>query len=162
VLVETTVPSVPGRRCRIVYRNGAPVDAARVEALCAKVGWPQRPRAKLEAALRNSFLVASLHLQVIDEEGASASTPQTETLVGLARATSDHAFNATIWDVIVDPEYQGQGLGRALVEQVVRALLRREIGNVTLFADARVVEFYRQMGFECDPEGIKGMFWYPR
>jgi aralkylamine N-acetyltransferase len=167
VLVETEVPSVPGRRCRIVYRcNGAPVDAARVEALCAKVGWPQRPRAKLEAALRNSFLVASLHVQVLDEDGGErpggSGGAASETLVGLARATSDHAFNATIWDVIVDPDYQGQGLGRALVEQVVRALLRREIGNVTLFADARVVEFYRQMGFECDPEGIKGMFWYPR
>jgi GNAT superfamily N-acetyltransferase len=170
VLVETEVPSVPGRRCRIVYRcNGAaPIDAARVEALCAKVGWPQRPRAKLEAALRNSFLVASLHLQVIDggdgggAPGPAAAAAAEETLVGLARATSDHAFNATIWDVIVDPDYQGQGLGRALVEQVVRALLRREIGNVTLFADAKVVEFYRQMGFECDPEGIKGMFWYPR
>lgn len=27
-------------------------------------------------------------------------------LIGLARATSDHAFNATIWDVLVDPIYQ--------------------------------------------------------
>lgn len=27
-------------------------------------------------------------------------------LIGMARATSDHAFNATIWDVLVDPEYQ--------------------------------------------------------
>lgn len=44
-----------------------------------------------------------------------------ETLIGLARATSDHAFNATIWDVLVDPEYQGQGLGKALVEQMVGA-----------------------------------------
>ncbi len=26
----------------------------------------------------------------------------------------------------------------------------------------QVVEFYRQMGFEADPEGIKGMFWYPK
>jgi ribosomal protein S18 acetylase RimI-like enzyme len=43
-----------------------------------------------------------------------------EQLIGLARATSDHAFNATIWDVLVDPEYQGQGLGKALVEQMVR------------------------------------------
>lgn len=25
-----------------------------------------------------------------------------------------------------------------------------------------VVEFYRNLGFEADPEGIKGMFWYPR
>lgn len=27
-------------------------------------------------------------------------------LIGMARATSDHAFNATIWDVLVDPLYQ--------------------------------------------------------
>lgn len=27
-------------------------------------------------------------------------------LIGMARATSDHAFNATIWDVLVDPSYQ--------------------------------------------------------
>jgi hypothetical protein len=32
---------------------------------------------------------------------------------------------------------QGQGLGKALVEQMVRALLRRDIGNITLFADAQ-------------------------
>lgn len=57
---------------------------------------------------------------------------------GLARATSDHAFNATIWDVLVDPAYQGQGLGKALVEQMVRSLLRRNIDNITLFADAQV------------------------
>lgn len=56
---------------------------------------------------------------------------------GLARATSDHAFNATIWDVLVDPEYQGQGLGKALVEHMVRSLLRRDIGNITLFADSQ-------------------------
>ena len=27
-------------------------------------------------------------------------------LIGMARATSDHAFNATIWDVLIDPLYQ--------------------------------------------------------
>lgn len=27
-------------------------------------------------------------------------------LIGMARATSDHAFNATIWDVLVDPSHQ--------------------------------------------------------
>ncbi|KAL2644855.1 hypothetical protein R1flu_012442 [Riccia fluitans] len=57
---------------------------------------------------------------------------------------------------------KGQGLGKALVEQMVRALLRRDIGNITLFADAQVVDFYRGLGFQTDPDGIKGMFWYPR
>ena len=59
-------------------------------------------------------------------------------------------------------DVQGQGLGKALVEQMVRALLRRDIGNITLFADANVVKFYHHLGFEADPEGIKGMFFYPR
>ena len=31
---------------------------------------------------------------------------------------------------------QGQGLGKALVEHMVRTLLQRDIGNITLFADA--------------------------
>ena len=45
---------------------------------------------------------------------------------------------------------------------MVRALLRREIGNITLFADGHVVPFYKTLGFEADPDGIKGMFWYSK
>lgn len=55
-----------------------------------------------------------------------------------------------------------QGLGKALVENLVRSLLRLDISNITLFADAKVTDFYKQMGFQADPEGIKGMFWYPK
>lgn len=40
--------------------------------------------------------------------------------------------------------FQGQGLGKALVEQLIRALLQRDIGNITLFADSKgiVIENY--------------------
>lgn len=37
--------------------------------------------------------------------------------------------------------------------------MRFSLCSVTLIA---VVEFYRNLGFEADPEGIKGMFWYPK
>jgi ribosomal protein S18 acetylase RimI-like enzyme len=108
-------------------------------------------------------MVSTLHLQISKSSSdaassngsSSGSSSQQEKLIGLARATSDHAFNATIWDVLVDPEFQGQGLGKALVEHMVRSLLRRDITNITLFADAKVVDFYKQLGFESDPEGIK-------
>ena len=43
--------------------------------------------------------------------GSSSSSSSSEQLIGCARATSDHVFNATIWDVLVDPEYQGQVSG---------------------------------------------------
>lgn len=67
VLLETQRPD--GSAARILYRSGAPVVAAELEALCVKVGWPARPVAKVEAALQNSFLVASLHLQVCSPDG---------------------------------------------------------------------------------------------
>ena len=177
VLVETTRPD--GTTARIVYSTTAPVDVYELEKLCDDVGWPRRPVSKVQAALENSFCVASLRLEIAETGGsgggggggggmpgvsyADASTPEgtSRRLVGLARATSDHAFNATIWDVVVDTEFQGQGLGKALVEQMVRTLLARDIGNITLFADNKVVPFYRSLGFVSDPEGIKGMFLYP-
>lgn len=143
-----------GESQQIIYRNGGDVTAEDVQKLCDKVGWPRRPQAKMTAALSNSYMVSTLSVR--------SASGERDVLIGLARATSDHAFNATIWDVLVDPAYQGQGLGKALVEQMVRSLLRRNIDNITLFADAQVVDFYKQLGFESDPEGIKGMFWYPR
>lgn len=36
----------------------------------------------------------------------SDNSQRSDQLIGLARATSDHVFNATIWDVLVDPAYQ--------------------------------------------------------
>lgn len=61
----------------------------------------------------------------------------------------------------VRPAFQGKGLGKALMGYMVAKLRKQDISNITLFADPHVVEFYRNMGFIADPEGIKGMFWYP-
>ncbi|CAI5484944.1 unnamed protein product [Closterium sp. Yama58-4] len=160
VLVESKAED--GSSSKIVFSAGGEVDVYALERLCEKVGWPKRPPEKVEAALRNSYLVTALHLITTPPGAAEGEGDGERELIGMARATSDHTFNATIWDVLVDPRFQGQGLGKALVEQTVRALLRRDIGNITLFADSQVVDFYKSMGFEADPEGIKAMFWYPR
>ncbi|OAP12985.1 NSI [Arabidopsis thaliana] len=151
----------------IIFSSGGEIDVYDLQGLCDKVGWPRRPLVKLAAALKNSYMVATLHSVMksssdSDSSGGDGEKQQEKKLIGMARATSDHAFNATIWDVLVDPEYQGQGLGKALVEKLVRALLQRDIGNISLFADSQVVDFYQNLGFEADPEGIKGMFWYPK
>ncbi|EPS67510.1 hypothetical protein M569_07266, partial [Genlisea aurea] len=158
VLSETTKPD--GTIEQIIFSSGGNVDVYDLQALCDKVGWPRRPLSKLAAALRNSYLVAALHL--VSKPGGGEGGSAERKLIGMARATSDHAFNATIWDVLVDPNYQGRGLGKALIEKLIRTLLQRGIGNISLFADSKVVEFYRNLGFEADPEGIKGMFWHPK
>jgi ribosomal protein S18 acetylase RimI-like enzyme len=136
---------------RIVFSTERDIDLYELEELCDAVGWSRRPLRKVKKAIEHSFLVASMW-QVRGTQ---------RRLIGFARATSDHAFNATIWDVVVHPDYQGQGMGKALMKYVLKKLRSEEISNVTLFADPHVVDFYRTLGFMSDPEGIKGMFWYP-
>jgi ribosomal protein S18 acetylase RimI-like enzyme len=136
---------------RIVFSTERDIDLYELEELCDAVGWSRRPLRKVKKAIEHSFLVASMW-QVRGNK---------RRLIGFARATSDHAFNATIWDVVVHPDFQGKGLGKALMKYVLKKLRSEEISNVTLFADPHVVDFYRSMGFMSDPEGIKGMFWYP-
>lgn len=136
---------------RIVFSTERDIDLYELEELCDAVGWSRRPLRKVKKAIEFSFLVASMW-QVRGTQ---------RRLIGFARATSDHAFNATIWDVVVHPDFQGKGLGKALMKYVLKKLRSEEISNVTLFADPHVVDFYRGLGFMPDPEGIKGMFWYP-
>ncbi|NJM27898.1 MAG: GNAT family N-acetyltransferase [Pseudanabaena sp. RU_4_16] len=136
---------------QIFFSTERDIDLYELEELCDSVGWSRRPIRKVRKAIEHSFVVISVR----EHRGGF------NRLIGFARATSDHAFNATIWDVVVHPEFQGKGLGKALMQEVVKELRRADISNISLFADAHVVDFYRQLGFNADPEGIKGMFWYP-
>jgi len=67
-----------------------------------QVGWPKRKLTKLETALRGSYLVSA----VLKRELKGDTEIVSEQLIGLIRCTSDRVFNATIWDVLVSPEYQ--------------------------------------------------------
>lgn len=136
---------------RIFFTTDRNLDLYELEELCSSVGWSRRPLRKVRKALQNSFLVVSMW----EQQG------KRRRLIGFSRATSDHAFNATIWDVVVRPSAQGKGLGKALMKHTIKKLRSEDISNITLFADPHVVDFYRNLGFNPDPEGIKGMFWYP-
>ncbi|MBC1241452.1 GNAT family N-acetyltransferase [Nostoc sp. 2RC] len=148
---SSNISEASSKESRIVFSTDRDIDLYELEELCDAVGWSRRPLRKVKKAIEHSFLVASMW-QVRGNQ---------KRLIGFARATSDHAFNATIWDVVVHPDFQNQGLGKALMKYVLKKLRSEEISNVTLFADPHVVDFYRTMGFMPDPEGIKGMFWYP-
>lgn len=146
-----STPALTVGNARIFFSTEREIDLYELEELCDAVGWSRRPLRKVKKAIQHSFLVVSMW----EQRGAQ------RRLIGFSRATSDHAFNATIWDVVVHPDYQGKGLGKALMRQMIKRLRSEDISNITLFADPHVVDFYRGLGFMSDPEGIKGMFWYP-
>jgi ribosomal protein S18 acetylase RimI-like enzyme len=70
-----------------------------------------------------------------------------DRLIGFARATSDGIYRATIWDVVIHPDYQGAGLGRKLVETVLMHPHVNRVERVYLMTTHQK-EFYERIGFE--------------
>lgn len=70
-----------------------------------------------------------------------------ERLVGLSRAISDGVHRAYVEDVVIDPDYRGQGIGEKLV-----ALLMEQLADVhvtSLFCEPERVSFYSRNGFRA-------------
>jgi GNAT superfamily N-acetyltransferase len=67
-----------------------------------------------------------------------------ETLIGLARALCDGVYQAAIYDVVLLPEYQGKGIGKAIMEHLCRQL---PVDNIILYAVPGREGFYARCGF---------------
>ncbi len=58
---------------------------------------------------------------------------------------SDGVFNAAIYDVVVHQPYQGTGIARLLLEDMIAQL--REVSCIQLIATTGNEPFYAKMGF---------------
>lgn len=68
-------------------------------------------------------------------------------MIGFARAISDGIYRATIWDMIIHPEYQGVGLEQKLLETVLTHPRMNRVERVYLM-NANPQHLYQQMGFQ--------------
>lgn len=122
-------------------KNLSPDD---VQEICASVGWSKREPELISKALNNSLSVVSIW--------------DKDIIVGFARATGDEVFNATIWDMVVRPDYQGRGIGKLVMIELLKDLDKFGIPLITLYADPGTDSFYKKFGFLTDPSGVRGMF----
>ena len=127
-------------------------DLIELDQLLQTVGWSRRPIRRVKRALEFSILVVGLWRH-------DKKFPR---LVGFARCTGDGVIEATIWDVAINPVYQGLGLGKELMNYILKELKNIGISKVTLFADAEVVKFYKRQGWVLEPKGSKCAFWYAK
>ncbi len=72
-----------------------------------------------------------------------------DRLIGCSRATSDGIYRATIWDVVIHPDYQGAGLGRKLVETILTHPHVNRVERVYLMTTHQQ-SFYERIGFEVN------------
>jgi len=125
------------RRIEVVPERRPPAED--VVALLRSVGWDLRasnPDA-LARAIEGTFEMASAW--------------HGERLVGTARSISDGAQNAVIAMVIVDPDFQGLGVGERMLHLLIDG---RDGVRFTLAAAPGVDAWYRTLGFIPDPHAM--------
>lgn len=108
---------------------------------------PRNPEA-IAKALQNSCFCVTLRTQG-------------KVLVGMGRIIGDGGTAFQITDIAVDPNYQGQGLGKKIMREL-HLYIEQEIPTaayISLIADGPAKELYRQFGFtETMPEST-GMYY---
>jgi ribosomal protein S18 acetylase RimI-like enzyme len=82
----------------------------------------------------------------IDRSEPVISAWEEDKLIGFARATSDGIYRATIFDVVIDPDYRRLGLGRKLVETVLIHPCMRRVEKIYLMTTNQQ-SFYERLGF---------------
>lgn len=101
-------------------------------AVYHSVGWMGHDLNKVEQIYNNSS-----HYMIAKDN---------ETIIGFTRALSDGVFNAAIYDVVVHPNYQGQGIARNLVQQLLDQF--ESLSCIHLISTTGNEAFYNKLGFK--------------
>ena len=128
----------------IIYTNT--ISAEDCDKLRNSAGWPQMHREQINTGLKNSaFIVAA-------KDG--------ESTVGMARLVSDGGYVIFVVDVLVLPEYQRRGIGKAMMGKImeyVRSKLKKGYCiQVDLMAAKGKEKFYEEFGFIKRPDDNYG------
>ena len=122
------------------------ITAEEYMSLRKLVGWVEFPLEEAQACIDNAYMV----MCVRDGEKA----------IGVVRLLWDGGYIAFLSDVIVDPEYQGQGIGIKLVESCIERLKNdMKPGykvKMTLNSAKGKELFYEKFGFRVRPNEDAG------
>ncbi|GEM_PF-79595 len=81
-------------------------------------------------------------------------------LIGFGRVIADGLHHALIVDIIVHPEYQGIGIGTAILKGLLKRCKDEKIRDIQLFAAADKYGFYEKHGFRARPHNAPGMQYH--
>ena len=123
-----------------------PPDINRYRDLFCTTGWNEEYKVTsgmMQTVLNNSWYIVSAYID--------------EKLVGFGRVITDGILHAMIYEMIVDPEFQGKGIGTQILKMLVGKCKQQGIRDIQLFCARGKKEFYIKNGFESRPDDAPGM-----
>lgn len=109
----------------------------RIADLMSQFGISDVPPEVHQKAFENSYSVTFLY--------------DKDKFIGFGRCISDGVSQAAIYNIGVDPEYHGHGLGRLIMKDLLKAV---EHCNVILYTHPDKVSFYQHLGFRRMKTGM--------
>ena len=77
-----------------------------------------------------------------------------DKIVAMARVIGDMGLDYYIKDVIVRPEYQGKGIGRLLIDELLKFIKENGVKDTGIFVELCAmpdkIPFYEKFGFEAN------------
>lgn len=70
-----------------------------------------------------------------------------DTLLGIGRLITDYVRYGFIVDVIVEEQYQGRGIGKAIMLAIIDKCRALQLESVNLWPTSGKIDFYRKLGF---------------
>ena len=92
-----------------------------------------------------------VHRRAFEASHTTVFVFHAETLVGFGRALSDGEYQAAIYDVAVHPETQGKGIGKLIIQAILKHIPNC---NVILYASPGKKGFYQKLGFRKMKTGM--------
>ena len=80
-----------------------------------------------------------------------------DQVVAFSRVLTDGVYWALIFDVIVHPEYRGEGLGRLLLDAIMDHPKVCNVRSVALCCRPELTDFYEKWGFAIEPPDVVWM-----
>lgn len=75
-------------------------------------------------------------------------------IVAMARMIGDLGLDYYIKDVVVKPEYQKKGIGKMLINELIKYIQRNGVSGTNIFVELCAmpdkISFYEQFGFEAN------------
>lgn len=91
------------------------------------------------------YFDGEIHRKAFENSYAVSFIFAEDQLIGFGRALSDGVYQAALYDIAVWPEYQGQGVGRLIVENLLACVPHC---NVILYAAVGKEPFYQKLNFK--------------
>ncbi|MCR4690569.1 MAG: GNAT family N-acetyltransferase [Lachnospiraceae bacterium] len=112
-----------------------------------QVGWMEFPLEEAKNCIENAYMITCVR----NEEGRC---------IGVVRLLWDGGYVAFLSDVIVDPAYQRQGIGRTLVEAVMNRIKEDSKPGYKVKLNLNSAKgkepFYEKLGFKIRPNEEAG------